>query len=812
MIVLSAGQELSPQELIRDLAYDGYQYNITADQPGVYAHRGEIVDVWIPSLDHITRITFGPQQIETITTVDDKGKPIVQRDSINIISGIITKKKKLQDFSFLIDLKPGDYIVHIDHGIGKFLRTQKQTMRADDDAPRKHQDTPKQREYFVIEYAEKDTLYVPVESADRIDKYVGGTKPHLHRLSGAGWYQLTKKIQEDVERTAKELIALYAQRAVVTAKQILPFPEEEQELSSTFLFDETADQSQAIEEVLRDLTRGIPMDRLVCGDVGFGKTEVAIRAAYRMVLNGYQVAILTPTTILAQQHFDNFAKRFEPLNVRVDLLSRFKTRDQQTDIVQKLTSGQADLVIGTHRILSRYIKFKNLGLIVIDEEQKFGVKHKEALKKLRNDVHVLALSATPIPRTLHFSISGLRDISVITTPPHGRLPVKTYIDPYQNEQMIKAVTQEVARNGQIYYLYNRVETMPTRLKQLRAILPDITIEMAHGQMTERQLVDTMHRFDIGEIDMLVCSTIIENGLDLPNVNTLIVEDSTKLGLAQMYQLRGRIGRSHTQAYAYFMYHQSPDAMLTEKETKRFEALEQASKLGSGFQLAMRDIEIRGVGNMLGKAQHGNMRAIGLSFYSRLLSQAIEEIKTGHKAPIITDITIDLPLAYGIPISLEPNEQKRMALYQKLANIHTFDELESERRIYSNNHNTFSLRMNAGGTNTPHPYQNDDEVITANDRQLISIFFDILELKILGRDIGATSIIVSTQKDIQSIPQQKLTISFWDHAYAKRLDTLMQKQPYWKVGDKQLKTNLKDMGDDWLLVIKQTLQILAHQNI
>ena len=809
MIPLSVGQEFSPQELVKELIYQGYEYNITADNPGVFAHRGEIVDVWIPELPQPTRIHFGPKEIEKVSDINAlTGKLLKNREQINILppqpngknrlpGGPPKRRKQQRDFSFLIDLLPGDYIVHIDHGIGKFTGLEKKTI------------AHHQKEYFVIEYKGNDKLFVPIESADRIDKYIGGGRPSLHRLSGTSWYQLTKKVKEDVEKTARELLDLYAHRKLATAQAAKKGLPEERELADSFEYQETTDQLSSIEAVLKDLEKEHPMDRLVCGDVGFGKTEVAIRAAFKMVLSGYQVAILAPTTILAQQHFDTFQKRLEPFNIMVDVLSRFRSKDHQKKTIADLKKGNVDIIIGTHRILSKDVEFDNIGLLIIDEEQKFGVKHKEHIKKMKTDVHVLTLSATPIPRTLHFSLAGIRDMSVISTPPEGRLPIKTIINQYKDSQVKAAVTKEIARGGQVYFLYNRVETMPGRIKQLRKLLPGISIEMAHGQMAEGGLSDIMHRFDIGEIDMLLCSTIIENGLDLPNVNTLIVENSTKFGLAQLYQLRGRIGRGHRQAYAYFMYNRlsntprpsatplkrgakmpslrkvAPEAtedvtVLSEKEQKRLNALEEASELGSGFQIAMRDMEIRGVGNILGKTQHGNMRAIGLSFYERMLSQAIEEIKTGTKAPVISDITLDLPLEYGIPPELEPIEQKRMALYQRLANSENLTELAQEKTIYT-------------------------EKIQS---PLLDTFFDILEIKILGRSVGATSITTSVEADESGEDQQKCIIEFQDHSYAKNIDALLKKYPLWKVGNKQLILVVKKK--DWLDIVKNSLSILIKE--
>ena len=435
----------------------------------------------------------------------------------------------------------GDYVVHIDHGIGRFVGISIQEYEG------------KKKEFLEISYAANDKLFVPIEKTERLSRYIGLTRPVLHRLSGASWQQLKLKVKKDIYETAQKLIRLYANREIIEVEPITKIWAEEKELAADFPYQETEDQLNAMADIEYDLKQTKPMDRLICGDVGFGKTEVALRTALKIVLSGKQVVLLCPTTILAQQHFDTFTSRLEKFGVQIGLLSRFRDKNNQTETIKKLTAGQIDIVIGTHRLLSDDVSFKNLGLLIIDEEQKFGVLHKEKLKQFRNFSHVLTLSATPIPRTMYFSLVNLRPLSVIQTSPQGRKPITTYIEKYDEEKIKHAIQEEIKRQGQIYYIYNKVETIKIKAKLLQKIIPQARIAVAHGQLPARQLAAIMHDFDKGNIDILVCSTIIENGLDLPNVNTLIVEQANHFGLAQLYQLRGRIGRSDKQAFAYFFY-------------------------------------------------------------------------------------------------------------------------------------------------------------------------------------------------------------------------------------------------------------------
>ncbi|MBI3120068.1 MAG: DEAD/DEAH box helicase, partial [Candidatus Kerfeldbacteria bacterium] len=468
--------------------------------------------------DHIKFISDVPEELESFLDADLQ-LVVLSEDDIFGLETRLRPSSSVGALEFLSDLSIGDFVVHLDHGIGRFQGMSKTTVEGIS------------KEYFVILYDEGDKLFVPVEAADKITKYIGNPNPKLHRLHGASWHQVTQQARKSTLKTAKDLLALYAKRELAEAPAMSEETASERKLSKSFAYEETPDQERTIEEVLSDLEQPRPMDRLVCGDVGFGKTEVAIRAAMRAMQNGYQVALLSPTTILTQQHFDTFRERLEPLGVRIGILSRFETPSQQKTTVQETKDGEIDVLIGTHRILSNDVAFANLGLVIIDEEQRFGVRHKEKLKSLRNTTHILTLTATPIPRTLHFAISGLRSISSIETPPPGRLPIRNFIKPYDDALVKTAIEREVARSGQVYYLFNRVETIEAKKRYLEQMIPNVRFAVAHGQMSEKELMGVMHRFDAHEIDVLVCSTIVENGIDLPNVNTMIVDNATLLGLS-----------------------------------------------------------------------------------------------------------------------------------------------------------------------------------------------------------------------------------------------------------------------------------------
>ena len=670
-----------------------------------------------------------------------------------------TVRSRGLDTSFLAELKTNDYAVHLDHGIGLFrgMRTDVVNGVA--------------KEYFVLEYAEKDRLSVPVELAEKLSKYIGVSHPPLHRLHGSNWYQVTRKVREDTRQLAKELVKLYAARELVRVRPMQPLTPEEKALAESFPYDETPDQMRAIEEVFADLQGERPMDRLVCGDVGFGKTEVAIRAAHKAVVNGYQVAILSPTTILTQQHYDTFGKRLAHTKVNIGLLSRFESSKEQDVTIAGINRGDVQIVIGTHRLLSKDVHFKNLGLIIIDEEQRFGVGQKERLKQFRLQAHVLTMSATPIPRTLNFVLSNLRDVSMIETPPEGRQPIETTIAPYSDNIVREALTREFDRKGQAYFLYNNVETIHDKARELQVLFPNAKIGVAHGQLPEDKLADVMHKFDAQELDLLVCSTIIENGLDLPNVNTLIVDQAPKFGLSQLYQLRGRIGRGNQQAYAYFLYHSQK---LTGDAKQRLVGLEEAKALGSGMQVALRDLEIRGTGNILGNQQHGHVAALGLGLYTRLLAQEIAELKTGAALPSIHDVTIDLPLSVGIPQDFEPDERNRLRIYQDLANMASVGELWHY-----------------------HDQLTRERVAPPSLESL----FKLLELKLLAQKTDITNIQL-----VRLGPNERLIVRFLRPIDVTRLKPLFDIAEGWQLAPDQLKIDKSNLGKDWLVTLKKIIAV------
>lgn len=583
----------------------------------------------------------------------------------------LKEKGRRDDSAFITSLQINDYVVHENHGIGRYLGLVKSEIEGH------------ARENLLIEYAKGDRLYVPVELAYKVDRYVGEAKPKLHRLAGTNWIRLSRKASQDSQQFAKELLKMYAQRSLVRTDAWLMAPDADRQLHESFGYQETPDQEQAIQDVYRDLGEPQPMDRLVVGDVGFGKTEVAIRAAYQAVLNHKQVVVLCPTTLLAQQHFDTFSERLGKLGVRIQMLSRFSGKTEKTEaaasVVKKTKEGEVDIVIGTHRLLSKDVAFKDVGLIIIDEEQRFGVRHKERLKALRTQAHVLTLSATPIPRTLYFSLSGLRDISTITTPPQGRQPIDTVIESFNSERATAAMRRELERGGQVFYLYNHVQTIHSAKKRVQAWLgDDVRVDIMHGQMPEDEMARVAEAFDHGKIDVLICTTIVENGLDIPNVNTLIVENATTFGLGQLYQIRGRIGRGKVKAYAHFYY---PEEGLTGIAAKRLQILQEAKDLGSGFQLAMRDLEMRGMGQLIGKRQHGHIQSIGLNMYGRLLRQAVEKLESGQVQPTRSAVHISLPLDYGIPETLIAEPAQRVRAYRQLSQAETKEELDRAVQSY-----------------------------------------------------------------------------------------------------------------------------------
>ncbi|WP_261134726.1 transcription-repair coupling factor [Bacillus sp. Marseille-Q3570] len=560
------------------------------------------------------------------------------------------------------ELKVGDYVVHINHGIGKYLGIETLEING------VHKD------YLHLRYAGDDKLYVPVEQIDQVQKYVGSEAkdPKVYKLGGSEWKKVKSKVQSSVQDIADDLIKLYAEREATKGYAFSKDGGLQQEFESVFTYQETEDQLRAIQEIKEDMEKERPMDRLLCGDVGYGKTEVAIRAAFKAINDGKQVAFLVPTTILAQQHYETLMERFAEFPVTIKSLSRFRTRKEQTETLKGLKQGTVDIVIGTHRLLSKDIQFRELGLLIIDEEQRFGVTHKEKIKQMKTTVDVLTLTATPIPRTLHMSMLGVRDLSVIETPPENRFPVQTYVVEYSGSMIREAIERELSRGGQVYFLYNKVETIQQMTEQISQLVPDARVAYAHGQMRENELESVMIDFLDGNYDVLVSTTIIETGVDIPNVNTLIVHDADKMGLSQLYQLRGRVGRSNRVAYSYFMYQR--DKVLTEVAEKRLQAIKEFTELGSGFKIAMRDLSIRGAGNLLGAQQHGFIDSVGFDLYSQMLKDAIEERKGEKPKKKEIDLELDLNVDAYIPASYINDEKQKIDIYKRFKGLTSFDDV------------------------------------------------------------------------------------------------------------------------------------------
>ncbi|HEY8685342.1 MAG TPA: transcription-repair coupling factor, partial [Chloroflexota bacterium] len=573
---------------------------------------------------------------------------------------VVRKPRRARE-AFFTDFSPGDYVVHLEHGIGRFDGVTRMSIEG------------AEREYALVQYAGSDRVYVPTDQLERLTRYVGSgeSKPHLSKLGGGEWQRARQRAKAAAADIARELIELYARRRTRPAhafSEDLPW---QSELENSFPYPETPDQMRAVEEVKADMEAPHPMDRLVCADVGYGKTEVAVRAAFKAVMDGKQVAVLVPTTILAQQHFETFAERFAAFPVQVEALSRFRTPAQQREILAKVATGELDVVIGTHRLLQKDVHFKNLGLLIVDEEQRFGVKHKEQLKRMRESIDVLTLTATPIPRTLHTGLVGIREISVIETPPEGRLPIRTYLQPFDDRLVREALLRELDRDGQVYVVHNKVQTIEAMAEHLRTLVPEARVVVAHGQMDDVLLERVMLSFARQESDVLVCSTIIENGLDIPNVNTIVVNNAQKLGLTQLYQLRGRVGRSANQAYAYLMYPR--DVRLSRDASARMEAVFEAQDLGAGFSIAMKDLEIRGTGNLLGAEQSGNATAIGFDLYTRMIGDAVERMR-GVPIEEAPPVSVNLPLSAFLPPDYVGSETERLTLYRRLAGLETVDDL------------------------------------------------------------------------------------------------------------------------------------------
>ncbi len=655
---------------------------------------------------------------------------------------------------FRSDFTVGDLVVHRDHGIA--LLKEMTTMPVDGLV----------REYFVLSYAENDTLFVPVDLADKLEKYIGPANPKIHRLSvGNTWPQTLRKIKSQTWELANQLLLVEATRKLQKSP-VLKGQEIEKEIVKNFPYTLTPSQAQAIAETLHDLTQPYPSDRLVCGDVGFGKTEVAIRAASRVVANGFQVALLCPTTLLAQQHYDNFVSRFEKSGIKVVLMTRWQKEKEIKANLQSINDGTADIIIGTHRLLSRDINFPKLQLLIIDEEQNFGVKDKEKLKKHRANIHLLTLTATPIPRTLNMALSMIKDISLINDPIKDRKDIITKVVEENDQVVVEAITQELARQGQVYYLYNQVETIDLAYKKLTHLLPKIKVAIAHGQLEDEKLASVMHDFDTGQIDVLLCSTIIANGLDIPRANTLLVHKANRFGLSQLHQLRGRIGRSDRQAYAYFMH---SSEKLPKLASQRLGFLKQASHLGEGFKVANKDLELRGVGQILGQAQSGKVKTIGLGLYQQLISETIREIK-GQPVKYWRDVEIKLPIDTSLPVDFKKSIGEKIIFYQKISQERDLEKIEKN-------------------------------IHTATDKNIVNLWH-LQKIKIICQN-----------KDIISISNQKsqtktwLTLNFIKQPNLKNISLLQEKNPHWFYQNLQIKIEFDYLAKNLLTILESTINIL-----
>lgn len=649
-IVLLSGTKERGEHLLKNLRERGIEASFLEDDNTIQP--GQVV-ITPGSIEH----GFENPEIKFVIFSDTEifGRPKKKQTQPRAKA----KSKKITDYQ---ELRPGDYVVHVSHGIGKYLGVESLEVGGHI------------KDYFALMYAGGDKLYVPTNQVDLIQKYIspGDSPVKLHKLGGSEWNKTKSKAKASVKQMAEELIKLYAARESIRGFAFSSDTPWQEEFQDMFPYEETPDQLAAIEEVKKDMESPRPMDRLLCGDVGYGKTEVAMRAAFKAVMDNKQVAVLVPTTVLVQQHFRTFSERFKPFPVNVESISRFKTAAQQKEIIGKLKTGEIDIIIGTHRLLQKDVKFKDLGLLIIDEEQRFGVAHKEKIKQLKKNIDVLTLTATPIPRTLHMAMSGVRDMSIIETPPENRFPIQTYVVEH-NESLIRdAIIRELSRGGQVYYVYNRVQTIHEEAQKLKQLVPEARIAVAHGQMNENELEEVMLEFYNHEYDVLVCTTIIETGLDIPNVNTLIVTSADRMGLSQLYQLRGRVGRSNKQAFAYFTY--KKDKVLSETAEKRLAAIREFTEFGSGLKIALKDLEIRGAGNILGAEQHGHMMAVGYDLYTKLLAEAVKELK-GEKQEEELRPVLELDISAYISDEYISNEALKMEIYRRIASVDSVEEAD-----------------------------------------------------------------------------------------------------------------------------------------
>jgi len=688
------------------------------------------------------------------------------------------KKRPIPRQWFLPQLAPGDYVVHIDHGIARFHGLARRSSDG------------MEREYLVLEYAAGDKLYVPTERIDRVSRYIGAgdQAPHLSRLRTPEWQRTKKRVKESVAEIAHELLDLYAARELAPGFAFSADSLWQQELEASFPYMETPDQIEAIMTVKEDMEKAKPMDRLICGDVGYGKTEIALRAAFKAVMDNKQVAILVPTTVLAQQHFITFTERLQTFPLRVEMLSRFCPLEKEREILGGLASGTVDICIGTHRLLQKDVTFKDLGVVIIDEEQQFGVVQKEKLRQIRREVDTLALSATPIPRTLHMSLTGIRDMSIVETPPEERLSVQTYVGAYDAALVRQVILRELERNGQVFFVHNRVQSIAWAASKLQDLVPEARIAIAHGRMPEERLEKVMTDFIAGKYDILVTTTIIQLGLDMPNVNTLIIDRADRFGLAQLYQLRGRVGRGINQAYAYFFF--DGGRQLTPQAHKRLRTIFEATELGSGFGIAMKDLEIRGAGNLLGVRQSGHIAALGFDLYCQLLAEAVEELKAKQTGEARKSViageekelpSISLPLAAHIPEEYVPNLNTRLSLYHRLARVEHIEEVEDVAREFKDRFGPL-----------PEPVENLLYIVKI---KVLAARAEVSSISTQGRQIvikpHETVIVVSRSPEHGEGAAKQSLIKGYDGAV--------------KIGATQIKIDTRLLGDRWTEVLEEILR-------
>src|SRR5438552_2055285 len=669
--VMGDGARLAKQ--LRELLADGFRVVVAADGKGSAGRLAQLLadeGVALPLVERGERLPPGGSivveplergfvlpatKLAVLSESDVTGRRRAHRRP---------RPRRSQDgTAFFEDLQPGDYVVHYQHGVARYGGMVKRTISG------------AERDYLLLEYRGGDKLYVPSDQIDAVRHYTGGETPTLHRLGGSEWQRTKSRVRAAVREVAQELVLLYRRRVTSEGHAFAPDTPWQHEVEEAFPYQETPDQLKAIADVKADMEQPPPMDRLICGDVGFGKTEVAVRAAFKAVQDSKQVAVLVPTTLLAQQHFQTFSERFAGYPVRVEVLSRFLTPAQSRKVVQGLADGEVDVVIGTHRLLSGDIRFKDLGLLVVDEEQRFGVTHKENIKKLKVDVDVLTLTATPIPRTLEMSLTGIRDLTLLHTPPAERQPILTYVGEYDERAATEAIRRELLREGQVFFVHNRVQDIELVAGRLRELVPEARIAVAHGQMDEGSLERVVLDFWEGEYDVLVCTTIIESGIDMPTVNTLVVDRADLLGLGQLHQLRGRVGRAGQRAYAYLFF--PPERAITEEAYERLKTIGEATELGSGFKIAMRDLEIRGAGNLLGNDQSGHIAAVGYDLYVQMVSEAVSELKGEEPRPP-AEVKLDVPLDAHLPADYVAAEAQRLEAYRRLAAVTTHAEVDDVR--------------------------------------------------------------------------------------------------------------------------------------